>query len=201
VVVLVTAVTLDAAEAYPWLGPHTVEDWRNADPPDDGGRLELILGHWHVSPAPGGPHQWATMAVYRALWAAVQAAGRRDLFPVAAVGVEISTAMRTALIPDFLVLNRPPSGTTFPAEAVELAGEVWSPGNSTAERRTKLAGYIEAQVPYVWTVELAAGRPTLTVYRQDKGYAQSGIHRAGEIARIDAAPVPVELHMDDLIVP
>lgn len=198
---LVTAMALDAADTYPWLGPHTVEDWRNADPPDDGGRLELILGHWHVSPAPGGPHQWAAMAVYRALWAAVQAAGRRDLFPVAAVGVEISTVMRTALIPDFVVLNCPPAGTTFPAEAVELAGEVWSPGNSTAERRTKLAGYAEAKVPYVWTVDLTPGTPTLAVYRQDDGYGRPTVYRAGEIARIHAAPVPVELRMDDLLVP
>ena len=68
-----------ALERLPRLGPRTVEEWRAAELPDDGGRLELILGYFRMSPCPGGPHRFAIAALYRTPWSAVEVAGRNDL--------------------------------------------------------------------------------------------------------------------------
>jgi Uma2 family endonuclease len=146
--------------AHP-IGPNTVDEWRSADHPDDGSRLELIWGYYHVSPPPGGPHQFALGALYRALWQAVE--GNDRLHAVTGVGVEISTAIRTALIPDVALLNTLPTTTSFPASALVLAVEIWSPGNNAHERETKVAGYAIAGVPYLWTVDLHAVRRTATL--------------------------------------
>ena len=146
--------------AHP-IGPHTVEQWSTAEHPDDGSRLELIWGYYHVSLPPGGPHQYALEALHRALWHAVK--GNDRLHAVTGVGVEISTAIRTALIPDVALLNTLPTVTTFPASALVLAVEVWSPGSSAHERETKVAGYATAGVPYLWTVELHGGRRAATL--------------------------------------
>ena len=147
--------------AHP-IGPHTVEEWRAAEHPDDGSRLELIWGYYHVSPPPGGPHQFALGALYRALWQAVE--GNDRLHAVTGVGIEISTAIRTALIPDVALLNTLPTTVSFPASALILAVEIWSPGNSSHERDTKVAGYAIAGVPYLWTVELNTVRRTANVH-------------------------------------
>ncbi|ONF73920.1 Uma2 family endonuclease [Amycolatopsis keratiniphila] len=182
------------------LGPHTVDEWRTADRPDDGGRLELIWGYWHVSPPPGGPHQYATGALYRALWDAVKAAGRTDLYPVLGVGVEITTALRTALIPDVALLRRPPTATSFPAEDLELAVEVWSPGNTAAERETKVAAYAEAGIPFLWLLEFArGGRVELRALQLHSagGYRERPHRTAGAEIEL-AGPVPVRIALAEL---
>ncbi|HVK21488.1 MAG TPA: Uma2 family endonuclease [Actinokineospora sp.] len=179
------------------IGPNTVEQWRAIDVPDDGSRIELIWGYYHVSPAPGGPHQFATDAICRALWAAVKDAGRaNDLFPITGVGVEITSALRTALIPDVAVLNARPTATAFPAAAVELAVEVWSPGNTAHERETKIAAYASAGVPFLWLVEL--NKSKLTAFK-----LVGGVYR--EIAvksdpGVLPGPVPVQLDPTELFV-
>ncbi|SDF57165.1 Endonuclease, Uma2 family (restriction endonuclease fold) [Lentzea fradiae] len=146
--------------AHP-IGPTTVDEWRSADHPDDGSQLELIWGYYHESPPPGGPHQYALGALYRALWQAVE--GNDRLHAVTGVGIEISTAIRTALIPDVALLNTLPTTTSFPASALVLAVEIWSPGNNVHERETKVAGYAIAGVPYLWTVDMHAGRRAATL--------------------------------------
>ncbi|SHF39420.1 Endonuclease, Uma2 family (restriction endonuclease fold) [Streptoalloteichus hindustanus] len=182
-----------ATELQHPIGPHTVEEWRNAEHPSDGGRLELIWGYFHVSPPPGGPHQYATGALYRALWDAVRAAGRKDLHPVLAVGVEITTALRTALIPDVAVLNRPPTEVSYPAEALELVVEVWSPGNTSRERETKVAAYAAAGVPYLWTVEQRVrGRMEYRAYELVGGVHKERVCGAGDDVLVDV-PGPVAL--------
>ncbi|WP_433266588.1 Uma2 family endonuclease [Actinosynnema sp. CS-041913] len=187
--------------AHP-LGPYTVEAWRAAEHPDDGSRLELIWGYYHVSPPPGGPHQYALGALYRALWRAAE--GNDRLHAVTGVGVEISTAIRTALIPDVALLNTPPTTTSFPASALVLAVEVWSPGNSAHERETKVAGYAIAGVPYLWTVEMHAVRRAAAVrayelvggsYR-DRTPAPP---RGSDSQTVLPGPVPVPIDLADLV--
>jgi Uma2 family endonuclease len=188
----VTLVTAAAALQHP-IGPHTVEEWRTAEHPADGGRLELIWGYFHVSPPPGGPHQYATGAIYRALWNAVRAAGRDDLHPVLAVGVEITTALRTALIPDVAVLNRPPTSASFPPEALVLAVEIWSPGNTYNERETKVAAYAAAGVPYLWTVSLHYDRAVALRAFELAGGAYREVAYSGTPTVI---PGPVQVPLD-----
>jgi Uma2 family endonuclease len=187
--------TAAAALEHP-LGPHTVEEWLAADPPEDGSRLELIWGYWHVSPAPGGRHQRAAHRLGRVLEDALAAAGRSDLHMVPAVGVEISTPWRTGLIPDVVILDVEPDGVSFPGEHLVLAAEVWSPGNTRSERETKTGAYAEAGVAFFWSVEMdRAGRVTaLVASRLEHGrYIEDVTAKPGAAMTITAAPVPVTL--------
>ena len=188
---------MTAALEHP-IGPHTVEDWLNEDQPDDGGRLELIWGYWPVSPAPAWKHQYVGDELRAAIKAALQRAGRSDLVAVTAVGVKISTAWRTGLIPDVVVLNQRPQSVGIEPEALELVVEVWSPGNTRDERETKIAGYAAAGVPFLWTVDQVAAGVVLTTYRLESGrYVQELRGGAGRV-RVTAAPVPVDIDMADL---
>jgi Uma2 family endonuclease len=193
---------MSAALDHPMIGPVTIKDWLAMDPPRDGSRLELIFGHLHVSPAPSGEHQAIAFELAVLLRDQLRAA-RPDLHVVPAVNVEISTAWRTALIPDVVVLDRPRKGVSFPPESVVLVVEVWSPGNVREERETKLAGYAAAGVPFVWAIDQASQLRalTLTAYRLDRGqYVTEDVVTAGQPATITAAPVPITLdlaHLDD----
>lgn len=192
---------VSVALEHPMIGPYAVEDWLALDPPVDGARLELIFGYLHMNPAPSGEHQYLAYRLTRWMDDALRAAGRTDLHVVPAVNVEISTAWRTALIPDLVVLNRRPVGVSFPADSLELAVEIWSPGNPRAERETKLAGYAAAGVPLVWTVDQGDQLRglTLTAYRLEGGrYVAENTVKAGEPATLTAAPVPITLDLADL---
>ncbi|MBP2478705.1 Uma2 family endonuclease [Crossiella equi] len=186
----------------PMIGPHTVEDWLALDPPVDGSVVELIYGYLYMTPAPSGEHQTAMMNLAFLTRAAVRAAGRTDLHVVPEVNVRISTAWRTALIPDLVVLNRKAVGTYFDPRDVVLAVEIWSPANKLAERETKLAAYAGAEVPFVWTVEQPNDLhtvPTLTAYRlvDGKYQVEQKIEKTGA-ATITAAPVPVPIDLVEL---
>ncbi len=192
-----TAATADLQHP---IGPHTVAAWLALDPPVDGSRLELIYGYLHLTPAPSGEHQHASFRLARLVEDAIHTAGRTDLRVVPAVNVQISTAWRTALIPDVVVLTTRPVGSSFPADAVALAVEIWSPGNPRAERETKKAAYAAAGVPFLWTITQDQLRgPALTAYRlKDNQYVEEIIVQTGATATITAAPVPVTLNPAEL---
>jgi Uma2 family endonuclease len=193
---------VSAALQHPMIGPYTVEDWLALDPPVDGSRLELIFGYLHVTPAPSGEHQTVAFNLAVVVRDALRKAERRDLHVVPAVNVQISTAWRTVLIPDVVILDRKPIGVSFPAEALELAVEVWSPGNPRAERETKMAGYADAGVPFVWTVDQGDQLRglTLTAHRLENGqYVVENVLQGGGPATITAAPIPVTLDLTELL--
>lgn len=182
------------------IGPNTVDDWLAAEPPTDGTRLELILGYFHVSPAPSGQHQYAGDEIRAAIRGAIGQAGRTDLYVVTGVGVKISSLWRMALIPDVAVLGTKPIGTSFSPEDLLLAVEVWSPGNKRNERETKMIAYASAGVPYVWCVDEAADGVALRAYRLvNNKYVEETTARTGNPATITAAPVPVTLDPADLL--
>ncbi|MBV8932153.1 MAG: Uma2 family endonuclease, partial [Kutzneria sp.] len=160
----------------------------------------LIWGYWVASPTASGPHQYASDELRMAIKDALRAAGRSDLYAVTAIATKISTALRTGLIPDVAVLNSRPIGVSFPPEALELVVEVWSPGNTRSERDTKMAAYAGAGVPFLWTVDQAETSVVLTTYRLESGrYVRDLRAGTGERVRITAAPVPVEVGLDDLL--
>ncbi|MGW4365104.1 Uma2 family endonuclease [Nocardia takedensis] len=177
------------------LGPTTVEDWLAETPSVDGSRLELILGYLYMTPAPGGPHQYAAGELFVALRTALRAAGREDLHVLPAVAVRISTAFRTGVIPDVAIVNVDIDRTSFAPEELVLAVEVWSPGNTREERDTKTAGYAAARVPYLWVVELPDGKPArFEGYRLgEQGYRQEVFAASGETV---TAPGPVPVTID-----
>jgi Uma2 family endonuclease len=179
---------MSAALEHP-IGPTTVEDWLAQEHPADGSRLELILGYLHVSPPPSGQHQRAAFRLARAIEDAVHDAGRDDLHVVPGVGVKISTAWRTALVPDVVVLNTKPIGVAFKPEDVVLAVEIWSPGNTRTERDTKMAAYAGAGVPYFWAVD-PEGAVT-THWLKDGRYVEEMVVRPGSTVTTVAAPVSV----------
>ncbi|MBH0775390.1 Uma2 family endonuclease [Nocardia bovistercoris] len=181
------------------LGPTSVNDWLAEPQPSDGSRLELILGYLYMTPAPGGPHQFAAGELFAVLRDAIRASKRADLLALPAVGVRISTGFRTAVIPDVVVVHGGFNRTSFAASDLELAVEVWSPGNTREERDTKISGYASARVPYLWVVELPDGKPArFEGYRLDEeGYRQEVFATAGEVV-VAPGPVPVEIDTSTL---
>ncbi|MFI6363808.1 Uma2 family endonuclease [Nocardia sp. NPDC050630] len=173
----------------------TVEDWLAEEQPSDRSRLELILGYLHMTPAPGGPHQYASLELAIVLRDALRAAGRTDLNVLPAVAVRISTAFRTGIIPDIAVVNVDFNHSSFAPEDLVLAVEVWSPGNTREERDTKIAGYAAARVPYLWVVELPEDKPArFWGYRLgESGYRQEVYAAAGETV---VAPGPVSITVE-----
>jgi Uma2 family endonuclease len=183
------------------IGSDTVEDWLAQDPPLDGSSLELIMGYFFVVPPPSGRHQSVNAELWAVLKSALRAAGRKDLYPVIAVGVQISTAWRTALIPDVAVLNVPSLDTTFLPEQLELVVEIWSPGNSHSEREVKRQAYAGAGVLFFWAVDFdRSGVPSITAHRLvDGDYEVAQIAKPGTTTTITASPVPVTLDPADLL--
>ncbi|MEV0678506.1 Uma2 family endonuclease [Actinosynnema sp. NPDC050436] len=190
-------------EPYPAIGPHTVEDWLDLPPTADGSRIELILGYPHVTPPPSGKHRFAMTRLIRPVEDALTEAARADLYAVCEVNVEIPTAFRTALVPDVVILNRPPTEVSFPAGDLALAVEIWSPGNTLAEREFKVRGYAGAGVPFFWAVDQPSelSELKLTAYRLDNGkYVEENVLKPGDETTITAAPVPVTLDAARLVI-
>lgn len=185
------------------IGPHTVEDWLELDPAPDGSSIELIMGYLFVTPPPSGTHQHVNGRLYLKLVQAIEADERADLYAVQGVGVRISTTMRTALIPDVVILDRTPVGAnSFPAEALQLAVEVWSPGNPVAERETKVASYANAGVPFFWAIDQPSklNPLRLTAHRLENGlYKAENILETEGPHTITAAPIPITLDLADLV--
>lgn len=88
------------------IGPHDVDEWMKLTEPQDGSRLELIYGYYHMTQPPTGEHQRASYKIANLLDELVTTADV-DLHMVQGVGVNISTGWRTALIPDVVLLNVP----------------------------------------------------------------------------------------------
>lgn len=183
---------MSAALEHP-IGPNTIEDWLAMDPPEDGSRIELIWGYFHVSPAPMGQHQVAVFQLSILINDALRGAPVPDLHVVPGVAVEISTPLRTGLIPDVVVLDTRPVGASFHAKNVLMAVEVWSGGNTRSERESKIAAYAAAGVTYFWA--LSQGKVngvSVTAYRLENGqYVEELTAKPGERVTIKAAPVPV----------
>ncbi|MFE3541367.1 Uma2 family endonuclease [Nocardia sp. NPDC059177] len=181
------------------LGPKTVEDWLAEEQPDDGSRLELIWGYLHMTPPPGGSHQYASFELAVILRDALRAAERLDLHVLPAVGVRISTPLRTGVIPDISVVSGGISHVNFAAEDVLLAVEVWSPGNSREERDTKVAAYASARIQNLWIVELPMGKPVRFwgYALGETGYRQEVFADSGETVKAPG-PVPVVIDTSQL---
>lgn len=190
---------MSAALQHP-IGPYTIEDWLTLPESTDGSRTELIFGHLHMTPPPGGGHQRVTGRLQRFLEDAVRAAQRKDLHAVLGVGVEISSALRTALIPDVVIMDQDPElGASFPAESLVLVVEVWSPGSTRAERETKMAAYASAGVPFLWALEQQDGLE-LTTYRLVRNrYRAQDTVRQGDPVTVEAAPVPITVDLNSLL--
>lgn len=191
-----------SAELVHPLGPTTVQDWLNETPPPDGSKRELILGKIYVSPAASGDHNIIVPELYALFKSALLLAGRRGLRPVTTVNAQLSSARRTALIPDVAIINTSSSAVVFTPDEFELVAEVWSPGNSNADRVRKFDAYAQASVRYFWTVEQDG--PVVDAFELRAGrYRHAASLRAGTVGTITAAPVPVkfdpaELLTDDL---
>ena len=191
---------MSAALEHP-MGPTTVDDWLTREHPEDGSHLELIFGYLHMNPPPSGQHQYVGDELRGLLKTALRDGGRRDLHAVTGVGVEISAGMRTALIPDVVVLNTRPVGARFRPDNVVLVVEIWSPGNSRTERETKAGAYASAGVPYFWVVnEDRAGGMTVTALQLTDGrYVEDASAGPGTTVTITAAPVPVTFDPAELL--
>jgi Uma2 family endonuclease len=187
------------AELMHPMGPYTVQDWLDEDPPEDGSKRELILGYIYVSPFASGEHNAIGDELCQLFKKSARLARRRDLRPVTNVNAKLSTVRRTAVIPDVAILNTRPAGVAFIPQQIELIAEIWSPGNSNRERSEKFDVYAQAGIPYFWTVELDG--PVVQAYELRAGrYRLAATLRGGTTGTITAAPVPVTFDPADLVV-
>ncbi|MFD7653809.1 Uma2 family endonuclease [Actinosynnema sp. NPDC059797] len=192
-------VEMPAALQHP-IGPHTVEEWLDLPPSEDGSRTELIYGYLHVSPQPACRHQRVSGRLLRFIEDAVWANDRRDLHVLMEPGVKISSVLRTGLIPDVAVFDRDPEPeVVLPPESLLLVVEVWSPGNTRAEQETKLAAYAMAGVPFLWTLELEDGLELTTHRLVEEQYQVQDVIHVGEPVTIEAAPLPITLDLNRLV--
>ena len=129
-----------SAELVNPMGPYTVQNWLDETPAPDGSKRELILGRIRVSPGSGGPHQFIGDELCGLFKSALRLAGRRGFYPITAVNANLSTARRTAVITDVVILNTRPVHTVFVPQQIELIAEIWSPGNRNEERSEKFDG-------------------------------------------------------------
>lgn len=170
---------------------HTVQDWLDEDPPEDGSKRELILGKIRVSPPASGEHNFAGYRLTRCIDDALADAGRSDLTVLPEAGAKLSTARRTAVIPDIAIVNTPTLGASFIPKEIELVVEIWSPGNSGLERAEKFDAYAQSGIVYFWTVELKG--PVVHAFQLRGGrYRLAATLRGGTTGTITAAPVPVK---------
>jgi Uma2 family endonuclease len=187
-----------SAELMHPMGETTVQDWLNEDPPEDGSKRELILGYIRVSPSASGEHNVLGAMLFGLFHSALRLAGRRDLHAAAEFNAKLSTARRTAVIPDAAILNTRVFGVTFTPREIELVAEVWSPGNGNRERAEKFDAYAQAGIRYFWALELDG--PVVHAYELRAGrYHLAATLRGGKTGTITAAPVPVTFDPADLL--
>lgn len=128
--------------------------------PDDGRRYEILDGRLIMAPAPNAAHQMIAQAVYRLLYAEIEAGGQGQVF-IAPFDVELTPAhgarKATVVQPDVLVLLKNSTRhRLLPSHVVgvpDLVVEVTSPGTAGYDRRDKLDAYAKAQAPEVWLVD------------------------------------------------
>lgn len=99
-------------------GSYTLADWESLDHDSDGNRVELIGGHFHVTPAPGFTHQSLSDELRFELRAALLEHDRTDLVAVSAIGVAVTQDM--GFIPDIVVVPVPPATVKAAPAPVEL---------------------------------------------------------------------------------
>jgi hypothetical protein len=138
-------------------------------------------------------HQFAGDELRHLFRESLRKAGRDDLTAVTAVAAQVSSLLRTGLIPDVVLIEGRPFGQSVKAKNLALVAEAWSPGNTLGERESKLVAYANAGIPYFWALQQGrAGHVSVTAYRLENGrYVEEMTARPGETVTFKAAPEPV----------
>lgn len=127
-------------------GPWTLEQWLALPPTHS--HVELVDGMLVMSPNEAIPNKRLMARIWRQLDDATPP--QLEALP----DVNVALGGNRALIPDFLVIDRPGfTGVSLPARHVVLVGEVASPSTRVYDRTTKRALYAEARIPYLMFVD------------------------------------------------
>ena len=191
--------TMSSALAYTGGPPYALADWESLDEDPGGNRVELIGGHFKVTPAPSYAHQAISDELRLLLRQALRREERSDLVAVSALGISVVEGM--GFVPDISVVPAQSDGTIkVAASEVLLAVEVVSPRTRKDDRMVKPEAYAQAGVPFYWRVEPMPGAPpAIFCFQFDKGeYAESAVVESGWPATVKAAPVDVDLDVDVL---
>jgi Uma2 family endonuclease len=169
----------------------SLDDW-DALPEDTSRRYEVAEGVLQVSPRPASSHhQWALVELAHQMHSQLPVPLR--------VLPEVETCVFadfpvTVRVPDLIVV---PAAATkanpvrYPADAMQLAVEVVSPGTVRTDKITKFAEYADAGIEHYWIVDLDPP-PTITVYRLIGGDYET----MAETADILVVDSPAPLHID-----
>lgn len=179
--------------------PFTLADWESLEHDPDGNRVELIGGHFQVTPAPSYVHQGLNDELWLVLRQALRAEGRSDIVARSGLGVSLVEGM--GFIPDISVVRAQSDGTVKVVAAdLLLAVEIVSPRTRKDDRMIKPGAYAQAGVPFYWRVEPIPGEPPAIVcFELDDGvYIKSCVVESGHPTTVKAAPVPVDLDVDRL---
>ena len=146
--------------------------------PDDGNRYEILEGELVMVPAPGEPHQFASMALSVALYVFIMANRLGRLY---AAPFDIKLAPRNVVQPDIIFISNARMHLLTEANvqgSPDLAVEILSRGTRRRDRTTKFRIYAEHGIAHFWIVDPVAR--TLEAYQlTDNTYTLTD-RRAGD---------------------
>ncbi len=122
--------------------------------PDDGNRYETVHGELHVTPAPGGRHQFVLGHLEFAIRSYLAANG---IDAALSSPADISCGADTLVQPDLFVADLTEFKHTWKwtdIRTLYLAIEVVSPSSAKADRITKRRLYQEQRIPEYWVVDI-----------------------------------------------
>lgn len=156
------------------------------DIPDDDYRYELLDGVLLVSPAPGGSHLLAVMAVYDLLRAPCP-----DDLLVGVAPYDFTHRETTSLEPDVFVVRRAELGEQRMTTPPLLAVEVVSPSSRRIDRGSKRLAYEEFGVTAYWVVD-PQSRSITVLELEGASYIERAVLTGDQTLTVER-PFPVTL--------
>ena len=173
--------------------PFTVNDLEEM--PDDGRRYELIDGELLVSPAPGWPHQEASVELTVRLRQACT-----PEFRVLAAPFAVRHDIFNELQPDVLVARYADLTLKNLPAAPVLAVEIISPSSRLKDANLKKATYARLGTQCFWLVDPDLEVPTVTAWELVGGSDYQRVaHVANDEVFQSERPFPVKFSPADLV--
>jgi Uma2 family endonuclease len=171
----------------------SLQDW-DALPEDTSRRYEVAEGVLQVSPRPVSNHQRALFELAYQMRDQLPP----ELYPLAEVEVCIFAEFPvTVRVPDLIVVPTVATKANpaqYPADAVQLAVEIVSPGSVRIDKITKFAEYADVGIEHYWIVDLDPPA-SITVYKLIDGDYETMAETADTLV---GSPAPLRIDVTAL---